>query len=437
MNQKSHHIAVIGAGPAGLFGARELANQGVKVTLFNRDIKPGGLAEYGIYPEKHAMKEGLRKQFRGALENPNLEYYGNIVIGDNGDITLEELRGMGFSAILVSAGAQGKKWLGLPGEDLEGAHHDKEVVYAYNKLPPFSQKNFRFGKRCAVIGAGNVMVDVARHLINVQKADEVIAVVRRGPGEVNFTKEEMKHLIGYLDMREFDSELERVLPALNAIGQDPEMGRQKIMESMSKADPKTSDAKFRFEFLSSPAGMIGENGVLTQLELEDNILVEKDGAIKAKGTGAKRRIDVDSVIFAIGDKVDESFGLPTDGNEFIKNKEPRFPVDGVSYESMVEGVFVGGWSRKASEGLVGYARKDGTNASKALWEYLQTKQPASVNLDNLAAKMNGLNKPIVTKEDVKRLEAIEAEEAQKRGLEEFKFASNEEMLQVIGLIETA
>ena len=85
MNESRYFVAVIGAGPAGLFGARELANQGAHVVLFNRDIKPGGLAEYGIYPEKHTMKEGLRKQFRGAMDNPNLDYYGNVVIGNNGD----------------------------------------------------------------------------------------------------------------------------------------------------------------------------------------------------------------------------------------------------------------------------------------------------------------------------------------------------------------
>ncbi len=436
MNQNSYHVAVIGAGPAGLFGARELANQGVKVALFNRDIKPGGLAEYGIYPDKHTMKEGLRKQFRGVLDNPNIEYYGNIVIGDNGDMTFDELRSMGFDAILVSAGAQGKKLLGLPGEDLEGVYHAKEVVYAYNKLPPFSQRNFRFGKRCAIIGAGNVMVDIARNLIAAQQVDEVIAVVRRGPAEVNFTKDEMKHLIGYLDARALDAEINRILPALNAIHYDLEMGRQKIMEALPKADPTISDARFRFEFLTSPVGMIGANGALTQLEVEDNILVEKDGKISAKGTGVKRKIDVDAVVFAIGDKVDASFGLPTEGSEFIKNKEPRFPVDGVSYESSVAGVFVGGWSRKASEGLVGYARRDGTNAANALLKYLQSKQPAQTNLD-VAAKMKTLNKPIIAKEDVKRLEEVEAEEAKQRGLEEFKFASNEEMLQAIGMMEMA
>jgi ferredoxin--NADP+ reductase len=96
-------------------------------------------------------------------------------------------------------------------------------------------------------------------------------------------------------------------------------------------------------------------------------------------------------------------------------------------------VFVGGWSRKASDGLVGYARKDGTNASKAVWQYLQTLPPIEPNVNAVAEKVQGLDKPIVTKEDIKRLEAAETEEAKKRGLEEFKFDNNEDMLNAMGL----
>lgn len=437
MSNPTYFAAVIGAGPAGLFGARELANQGVRVAVFNRDIKPGGLAEYGIYPEKHTMKEGLRKQFRQALDLPSIDYYGNISIGANGDLTLDEIRALGFDVVLVAAGAQGTKSLGLPGEELEGVYHAKDVVYYYNKLPPFSGRNFHFGKRCAIIGAGNVMVDIARHLTNVEKVEQVTAVVRRGPLEVNFTKDEMKHLIGYLDLDEFNQEMERVRPALEAIHQDLEIGRHKIMDSLAKADQRESDTKFNFDFLASPTAMYGENGMLTQLEVEENILTEKDGKTKPKGTGVKRMLEVDTVIFAIGDKVDESFGLPTEWNEFVKNKEPRFPIEGVSYESSMEGIFVGGWSRKASEGLVGYARRDGINASKAVLQYLQNKPPSNASAEAVAEKMKALHKPVIMKDDIKRLEAVEAEEAKKRGLEEFKFASNEEMLQAMGLMETA
>jgi NADPH-dependent glutamate synthase beta subunit-like oxidoreductase len=132
-----YFVAVIGAGPAGLFGARELANKGARVLLLNRDIKPGGLAEYGIYPNKYIMKGGLRKQFRQIIDLPNLDYYGNITVGSQGDLSLDDLRALGVQAILVTVGAQGTKWLGLPGEELEGVYHAKDVVYYYNHLPPF------------------------------------------------------------------------------------------------------------------------------------------------------------------------------------------------------------------------------------------------------------------------------------------------------------
>jgi ferredoxin--NADP+ reductase len=437
-------VAVVGAGPAGLFGARELANQGAHVVLFNRDIKPGGLAEYGIYPTKYVMKAGLRKQFRQILDNPNIDYYGNLSIGAQGDLSLEELRKLGFQAILVTAGAQGTKWLGLPGEDLEGVYHAKDVVYFYNKLPPNSQKHYRFGARCAIVGAGNVMVDIARYLIRQARVEEVIAVVRRGPAEVKFDKKEMEYVIANLDQDALDKEIARVRPLMEAVDQDPEAARASILEALPKAYEKVSDTRFRFEFLSSPVQMRGENGLLTHLEIEDTTLILKDGDTKARGTGNKRLLEVETVIFAIGDKVDETFGLPIEWNEFVKNPEPKYPIEGLSYEAFdpqtgksIEGVFVGGWSRKASDGLVGYARKDGINASKAVWGYLQTMQPDASRLPDVTAAVKALPKPIVTKDDIKRLESVEAEEAQKRGVEEFKFSTNEDMLRAMGLTVAA
>jgi len=428
------YVAVIGAGPAGLFGARELANLGARVVLFNRDLKPGGLAEYGIYHDKHTMKNGLRRQFKQVLDLPNLTYYGNLSIGEQADLTLNDLRALGFQAILVTSGAQGTKWLGLPGENFTGVYHAKDVVYFYNQLPPYSQQKFRFGKRCAVIGAGNVMLDITHYLARELKVDEVIAIVRRGPTEIKFDKKEMEYVIDNLDQSALDAEIQRVTPIMEAVHQDPTTARASILEALPKALPKVSDTKFRFEFLASPVQMLGDaDGNLTQVELEDNILVEANGDTKAKGTGNKRRLDVETVVFAIGDKVDESFGLPTEWNEFVKSPTPRFPIDGTSYETPVEDIFVGGWSRKASSGLVGIARKDGTNAAKAVWQYLQTKQPAEANTDALAEKLKSLSKPLVLKEHIKRLEEAELAQAKQQGLEAFKYDSNEEMLKVMGL----
>jgi ferredoxin/flavodoxin---NADP+ reductase len=436
--QKEHLVAVIGAGPAGLFGARELALQGNRVVLINRDIKPGGLAEYGIYFEKYSMKDGLRKQFSQVLSNAGITYYGNITVGLQGDLTLDDLRQLGFQAILVTAGAQGTKWLGLPGEDLQGVYHAKDVVYYYNKLPPYSQWEFHFGKRCAIIGAGNVMVDIARFLIREVGADEVVSVVRRGPAEVNFTKEEMKHIIANLDAQAFEAEMRRVTPALQAIQLDPQIGRQKILEALPKGDPKLGAARFRFEFLSSPSRMLGQDGKVTQLEIEDNVLALQDGHIKARGTGRKRLLDVDTVIFAIGDKVDESFGLPVDSSEFVKHPIPRYPLEGRSYEAFdpataepIPDVFMGGWSRNASSGLVGLARKDGITAARVVQQYLETLPGVNPDMSALAARMNSLPKPVITIDELRKLEAVEQAEAAKRGLPEFKFATNEEMLKVI------
>lgn len=433
-------VAVVGAGPAGLFGARELANQGVRVVLFNRDIKPGGLAEYGIYPAKHNMKEGLRRQFRQVLEHPNITYYGNLTIGSQGNLSLDDLRTLGFQAILVTAGAQGTKWLGLPGEDLTGVYHAKDVVYYYNKLPPYSQKMFRFGPHCAIVGAGNVMADIARYLIREQQVEEVIAVVRRGPAEVKFDKKEMEHIIASLDLAALEAEMTRVGPIMRSVGQDPQAAHAALLESLPKAEPPTSSTRFRFEFLSSPVQMLAQNGLLTQLEIEDTLLVLQGSETKAKGTGHKRLLNVETVIFAIGDKVDDAFGLPIEWNEFVKNPAPAYPVEGLSYEAFdpqagqpIAGVFVGGWSRKASHGLVGYARKDGINAAHAVLQYLHTIPPTSSDPATVARKIATLNKPVVTKEDIARLEAIETAEAQKRGLEEFKFATNEDMLAAMGL----
>jgi ferredoxin--NADP+ reductase len=379
------------------------------------------------------------------LENPNVYYFGNVSVGAQGDLSLDDLREFGFDAILVTVGAQGTKWLELPGEDLQGVYHAKDVVYFYNKLPPFSHKKFRFGRRIVIVGAGNVMVDIARYLIREAKAEEVTALVRRGPAEVNFTKEEMKHIISNLDMQAFEAEMTRILPALQAVNQDPEIGRHKILDALSKADPKASETRFKFLFLASPIQMLGKDGLLTKLEIEDNLLVLKDGQTKPRGTGNKRTLEAETVIFAIGDKVDDTFGLPVESNEFVKNPAPRFPIEGSSYEAFdpnsqnpIEDIFVGGWSRKASEGLVGVARKDGIHAAKAVWQYLQQTQSATqVDNTELTGKLKSLGKSVVTKEDIKKLETVEAAEAQKRGLEEFKFAGNEEMLNAIGQAVTA
>jgi len=441
-------VAIAGAGPAGLYAARKLVQAGAQVILFNRDIKPGGLAEYGIYPSKLKMKDGLRKQFHQILESPLIDYYGNITIGQKGDLTLADLRALGFQAILVTVGAQGTKWLGLPGEDLQGVYHAKDLVYHYNKLPPYSEKNFPIGRCVALVGAGNVMLDLAHWTIRELKVDEVITVVRRGPAEVKFTKPEMVPVVRNLDLVALEAEIARVAPVMQAVGQDVEAAKAYLLSTLPKADEPVSETRFRFEFLASPSRILGgEHGEVIGLEIEDTTLIPGNGEPQAKRLGTQRVLDVEAVIFCIGDQVDNTVGLPVRNNEFSKNPQPRFPVDGLSYEAYnpdlerpIDRVFVAGWSREASHGLVGVARKDGENGADAILAYLHTL-PSLINrediLENLSQRLAQVGKPVITKEALKKLDEAERAEAQRLGVEDFKFGSNQEMLSVITGVPTA
>ena len=120
-------VFIVGAGPAGLYAANKIAQAGHRVVIFNRDIKPGGLAEYGIYPMKDKMKGGLRKQFAKFMGLPNLHYFGHVPVGQNRDIHIEDLREFNPSALVFAVGAQGTKKLGLPGEEARDEATVKET----------------------------------------------------------------------------------------------------------------------------------------------------------------------------------------------------------------------------------------------------------------------------------------------------------------------
>ncbi len=439
MVDQKYLVAVVGAGPAGLYAARKLAQDGAQVVLFNRDIKPGGLAEYGIYYTKYRMKKGLRKQFFKIINDHNITYYGNLTVGENGDLSLDDLRALGFQAIMVTVGAQGTKWLGLPGEALNGVYHAKDLVYHYNQLPPYSERAYPIGKRVALIGVGNVMMDIAHWVVRDRKVQEAIAVARRGPAEVKFTTKELENISQNIDMGLLDLEIGRVAERMLAVDQSPDKAKEFIRSGIPKAKTLNSETLFRFEFLSSPEKIIGdEKGDVIGLQVADTHLVMKDGVTKARPTGKTRVLDVDTVVFCIGDKVDENFGLPIEWNEFVKSPRPHYPINDISYEvydpesaHTIEGVFVAGWSREASSGLVGLARRDGENGARALWQYLLEKTPRSDwqgSLDAVAERLSSLTHRVVLKDDIDCLNEAEILEAEKRGLEDFKYETNEAML---------
>jgi ferredoxin--NADP+ reductase len=235
----------------------------------------------------------------------------------------------------------------------------------------------------------------------------------------------------------------RVSPVMEAVGQDPEAAKQFILSGTFNAMPAVCNSSLRFMFLASPVKILGDpNGKVCGLEVENTTLTGEADRTKARGMGTTDILDVDTVIFCIGDKVDEEFGLPVRWNAFVKNPEPTYPVAGLSYEAYdaqterpIRGVFVAGWSREASSGLVGVARKDGENGAQAVLLYLQQKDggndPRDV-MSGLQKRLSGLMKPVITHAELEKITEAEDAEKEQRGLEEFKFESNTEMFEVIG-----
>ncbi len=441
--RSGHLVVIIGAGPAGIYGARKLAEAGHEVVIVNRDLKPGGLAEYGIYWNKHRMKEGIRQQFRKILADPRVHYLGHIRVGEQADLTLSELREiLAPSAVVVAAGAQGTKSLGLAGETARGICHAKDLVYHYNALPPFSQQEFHLGDRVAIVGIGNVMVDIAHFLVHDKQVAEVIAVARRGPSQRAYTDHEMEAIAANIDQADLRQELERIRARIEPCGDQVEAVFQALLKPFKGPSKEgESPTRVRFRFLSSPVEIIqDERGHTCALRVEDTELVPKGDDFSARGLGTFTDLAVDTVVFAVGDSVDTTLGLPHGKGGYATCPEPDADNPGDEayrvYDpqtcAAIPGLFVIGWSRQASDGLVGKARQDGERGVQVVNRYLNRAAPgaaedAAAKITRLRARLQERGIRTADYADVQRLEAAERELAQQRGLEFYKFSSDEEM----------
>ena len=438
-------VFVVGAGPAGLFAAQKVALAGHQVVIFNRDIKPGGLAEYGIYPVKDKMKFGLRKQFAKVLGLANVHYFGHVKVGTEYDVSIADLYAMHPSAVIFACGAQGYNQLGLPGEAAKGVYSAKDLVYHYNQLPPYAAMDFSTGKRIAVIGMGNVAVDILRWLLldsPTRQTEEVVVVARRGPFEAKFGEKEIAYVEMHLGREEFLQEMERVKERCAACNQ--EVSAQKVGAAtfpfLNKPDLQSAPPKVLFRFLSSPKEIIpGPDGRIQKLVVtENNLALSSEGNTVAKATQRTAALDVDTLIFAIGDTHDPKVGLPmgSGGYATLPNstnpKEPVYELYDPAAGKVLEGSYVVGWARRASDGLVGVARHDGEVGAGKMLEYLKTapSKPA-LAAEEIQAKLEAKSIRLVTKPDLELLGLAEAREAQQRGLSYFKYSDDESMLNAI------
>jgi ferredoxin/flavodoxin---NADP+ reductase len=340
-------------------------------------------------------------------------------------------------------GAQGTKKLGLPGESVKGVYAAKDFVYSYNLLPPFTSHDFSTGKRVAIIGMGNVMVDIARWLMidaPHKTAEEVVVVARRGPFEAKFDKKEFDYIEEFLDRKAFDEELRRIQPQLSSVGQDiSKLAAETFPVLATPAEEHAPGRpRLRFRFLCSPQAIHGDTrGRIDRLTVTENVLSEKDGNIACKATDRTAELEVDTMIFAIGDVADPAVGLPYSRDSYVINPDQNDPKR-AAYElfdpqtgKVLEGMYAVGWARKASDGLVGIARHDAEVGAVHVLKYLETAPESHFGTAQIQDYLRRKGLRIVSKPDLECLARAEEQEAQQRGVPWFKFAEDEAMLAAI------
>jgi len=445
-SERAYLVIVIGAGPAGMSVANLLSKAGHEVVILNRDIKFGGLAEYGIFPSKLKLRGGLKKAYWEILERPNVRYFGNVTVGQGKDLTVKELLGLGASALVFATGAQGTKTIGVEGDTALGVYHAKDVVYHFNRLPGFGDRPFDMGKRVAIIGVGDVMVDIAHWLIRYQKVDEVTAVARRGPAERKYNPKEIRAVCANIDLDWLVQEFGRIRARLEAVGQNPDEVLKSMTEEFTKCEPTASRTRMGFRFLASPRRVLtdGHNRVRA-LEIEETKLELKGQDFSAVGLKQYYEFPCDSVVFAVGDRVDETLGLPYKDGVFVTNpaKTGNDPDDALfqafdeAAGRVMDGVFLTGWARKASEGLVGIAKRDGEWCVEVLMRYLDGKTPLDRRardgvVRTLTEMLAMRNVKVVDAQSLRLLGAAEQEHGPSaESIGEFKFPTNQEMLALI------
>ena len=280
-------VAVIGAGPAGLSCAYYLANMGYEnVTVFDKNEVPGGMLTLGI-PSFRLEKDVVNAEIE-VLKEMGVHFQCGVEIGK--DLTIDQLREQGYKGFYLAIGAQKSAPIGVPGEDLSGVYGGVDFLRKVNL-----GKKPRIGKKCAVIGGGNVAMDVCRTAIRLGAKDTYI-IYRRSQAEMPADAEE-------------------------------------VAEAMEEG--------VQFRFLSAPAEIIGENGKVKALKVEIMELGEPDakGRRKPVGTGKFETIEVTSVIGAIGQRVDLGRIAP---EAMAFNRNGTVQADGVTYQTAQPDIFAGG-----------------------------------------------------------------------------------------------
>jgi ferredoxin--NADP+ reductase len=369
-------LAIVGAGPAGIYAADILLKHerpfDVSIDLFEQLPAPYGLVRYGVAPD-HPRIKGIITALRDVLDRGDIRIFGNVTYGR--DITLDDLK-KHYNAVIFSTGAIRDADLEIPGIDLPGSHGAAEFVSWYDGHPDVPREWPLDASSVAVVGNGNVALDVARMLAkhaddllptevpanvyDVLKASPVTDVHvfgRRGPMQVKFSPLELRELgeLRDVDMVVYDEDFHYDEAARAAIESNKQIFViDKVFTKWRSEEAGSASRRLHLHFYAKPLEVVaGPDGRVASFRYERT---EPDGAGGVRGTGEIREIAVGQFYRAVG-----YFGSPLDGIPFderrgvIPNREGQVLA---TDNEILPGVYATGWIKRGPVGLIGHTKSD-------------------------------------------------------------------------------
>jgi ferredoxin--NADP+ reductase len=453
-------VAIVGAGPTGFYAADHLlrAPQVVaEVDLFDRLPTPFGLVRGGVAPDHQKIK-AVTASFDRVAAHPRFRFFGNVELGRH--LSVEDL-GRHYHQVVYCTGAQTDRRMGIPGEDLVGSHPATEFVAWYNGHPDYRHYTFDLSvERVAVIGVGNVAVDVARILCRTtdelaqtdiadyaldalrrSRVREVYLIGRRGPAQAAFTNPEIKEL-GELADAEItvppdEAELDEVSRA--ALEKTQDRGTTKkvdIIKSYAGRPPGGKSRRLVLRFLRSPVELTGDDqGRVAGITLVRNVLVTTpSGSVQAKATTDLETLPVGLVFRSVGYR-----GVPLPGVPFheawgvILNEKGR--VLAPETKQPLLGQYTAGWIKRGPSGVIGTNKPDALETVQGMLEDVaegRVRTPEHPERDAVAALVAERQPRYFTYADWLRLNEIEVSKGRPAGRPRIKLTSVEDMLGAVG-----
>ena len=369
-------LAIVGAGPAGIYAAdllvkSEIRDFDVSIDLFDLLPAPYGLVRYGVAPD-HPRIKGIIKALYEVLDRGDIRFFGNVTYGQ--DITLEDLK-KHYNAVIFSTGAIDDADLKIPGIELEGSLGAAAFVNWYDAHPDFGRDWDLSAKEIAIIGNGNVALDVARVLVkspvkmletdipeNVYKgllasnATDVHVFGRRGPAQVKFSPLELReavHVEG-VDTIVYDEDFQYDEGSQKQIESNNQTRVMvKTLEELRSLEPTGAKRRLHLHFFSSPVEVIGEEGKVKALKIERTKLDGNGGVVP---TGEFREIPIQAIYRAVGYFGSELTEIPFDSKAGIIPNDKGRVLD--SEGQHIEGVYATGWIKRGPVGLIGHTKSD-------------------------------------------------------------------------------